>query len=110
MATAGQGALRENVQSVTEASAAGVADAPASAGNSKRKQVQTRSGKGSLKSDAEVYHERVGCGLFWAVGKFRPTNYMIVSHPFPPQYLSNFLMLQAMLPVCLLPSTPCSVL
>ena len=30
------------------------------------------------KAEAELYHERVGCGLFWAVGKFRPTNYMIV--------------------------------
>ena len=25
-----------------------------------------------------LYHERAGCGLFWALGRFRPTNYMIV--------------------------------
>lgn len=24
-------------------------------------------------------HERAGCGLFWLIGRFRPTNYMIVS-------------------------------
>jgi hypothetical protein len=32
------------------------------------------------KSGDSIYHARQGCGFFWALGKFRPTNYMIVSH------------------------------
>ncbi len=34
------------------------------------------------KASDSIYHERQGCGLFWAVGRFRPTNYMIVRHQF----------------------------
>jgi hypothetical protein len=30
------------------------------------------------KTSEALYHERAGCGLFWALGRFRPTNYMIV--------------------------------
>ena len=30
-------------------------------------------------SEARKDHERVSCGLFWAVGKYKPTNHMIVS-------------------------------
>ncbi|CAL8463656.1 g3190 [Coccomyxa elongata] len=30
------------------------------------------------KASDSIYHERQGCGLFWAVGRFRPTNYMIL--------------------------------
>ena len=67
-------------QALSGASAIGVADAPASARDSRGKVEKGRSGNGAEKSEAEIYHERVGCGLFWAVGKFRPTNYMIVSH------------------------------
>ncbi len=33
----------------------------------------------SAKAEAQKDHERVSCGLFWAVGKYRPTNHMIVS-------------------------------
>ena len=68
-------------QALSGAPAAGFTDVPASASDSKGKAERSRSGKGSEKSEAAIYHERVGCGLFWAVGKFRPTNYMIVSHP-----------------------------
>jgi hypothetical protein len=32
------------------------------------------------KTSDSMYHARQGCGLFWAVGRFRPTNYMIVRH------------------------------
>ena len=32
----------------------------------------------SKKRGDSMYHERAGCGLFWALGRFRPTNYMIV--------------------------------
>ena len=56
------------------------ADAPGTTGNTNSK---PSSGKKTSKSEAEIYHERVGCGLFWAVGKFRPTNYMIVSRDLP---------------------------
>ncbi len=37
------------------------------------------------KAGDSMYHERQGCGLFWAVGRCRPTNYMIVSHNIQPQ-------------------------
>ena len=33
----------------------------------------------SARAEAQNDHERVSCGLFWAVGKYKPTNCMIVS-------------------------------
>ena len=79
MASSGQNVPKIGLHAVREASAARDADAPTSASNSTFKMSKT--GNGVEKSEADLYHERVGCGLFWAVGKFRPTNYMIVSHP-----------------------------
>ena len=35
--------------------------------------------KASTAVSAPNAHERAGCGLFWLIGRFRPTNYMIVS-------------------------------
>lgn len=55
------------------------ADAAAPISNAMKAGRKASSKTGTGKSDVEIYHERVGCGLFWAVGKFRPTNYMIVS-------------------------------
>ena len=34
--------------------------------------------KASTAVSAPNSHERAGCGLFWLIGRFRPTNYMIV--------------------------------
>ena len=33
----------------------------------------------SARAEVQKDHERVSCGLFWAVGKYKPTNCMIVS-------------------------------
>ena len=33
-----------------------------------------------------LYHKRAGCGLFWALGRFRPTNYMIVRSETPSHF------------------------
>ena len=73
MATNGQDVSKGDTHAASGASA------PASASSSTGKPGKARSGNGPEKTEAEIYHERVGCGLFWAVGKFRPTNYMIVS-------------------------------
>lgn len=41
------------------------------------------------KARAEVQkdHEQVSCGLFWAVGKYQPTNHMIVSTTAPTEHI-----------------------
>ena len=79
MATNGQDVPHGDVHAVSGASATQDANAPVSTSNSTGKIGKAHSGNGPEKTEAEIYHERVGCGLFWAVGKFRPTNYMIVS-------------------------------
>lgn len=70
---------KNGLHAVSGASVARDVDAPTSASNST--ETTNKTNNGVEKSEAELYHERVGCGLFWAVGKFRPTNYMIVSRP-----------------------------
>ncbi len=79
MATHVHDVPKGDVHAVSGASAPQDADAPASTSIGNGKDGNARSGNGPEKTEAELYHERVGCGLFWAVGKFRPTNYMIVS-------------------------------
>ncbi|CAL5223896.1 g6492 [Coccomyxa viridis] len=78
MATNGQDVPHGDVHAVSGASATQDANAPVSTSNSTGKIDKAHSGNGPEKTEAEIYHERVGCGLFWAVGKFRPTNYMIL--------------------------------
>ena len=34
---------------------------------------------GPAELEAQKDHERVSCGLFWTMGKYKPTNHMIVS-------------------------------
>ena len=43
----------------------------------------------SAKAETQKDHERVSCGLFWAVGKYKPTNCMIVSAIASDQALSR---------------------
>lgn len=74
MVTAGKVVPKEEAELASSKSAPGDEASKTEKPNAKR-----RSAKGMGKAEAELYHERVGCGLFWAVGKFRPTNYMIVS-------------------------------
>ena len=79
MVTAGQVVPKEDAEPASSAPAAGdeaIAGAVSKTGEPDGKKGSV---KGMGKVQAELYHERVGCGLFWAVGKFRPTNYMIVS-------------------------------
>ena len=78
MVTAGQVVPKEDGEPASSAPAAG--DEASGKADSKTKipDAKKSSGKGMGKAEAKLYHERVGCGLFWAVGKFRPTNYMIV--------------------------------
>ena len=33
-----------------------------------------------------LYHKRAGCGLFWALGRVSPTNYMIVRSETPSHF------------------------
>ena len=79
MVTAGQVPPHENAEPASSAPAAGDNATGEADSKSKTPDGKKGSGKGMGKVEAELYHERVGCGLFWAVGKFRPTNYMIVS-------------------------------
>ena len=70
-ALAGQGAVFAEVTLETPREAAKASKAaPASATDKK--------------VSKSLYHKRAGCGLFWALGRFRPTNYMIVRSP-PPK-------------------------
>ena len=79
MVTAGQVVPKEDAEPASSAPAAGDEASGKADSKTKSQDAKKSSGKGMGKAEAELYHERVGCGLFWAVGKFRPTNYMIVS-------------------------------
>ena len=79
MVSAGKVVPKEDAQPASSAPFPGEGGIAEAASKIVKPVAKEGSGKGMGKAEAELYHERVGCGLFWAVGKFRPTNYMIVS-------------------------------